>query len=131
MRVRTPFDFHSTAAAVTEGVDLSGKRAIVTGGAAGIGLETSRALAAAGAEVVLAVRRPDAAEAVALQMRNDTRNNRIAVRPLDLSDLRSVAAFAEAWRGPLHMLVNNAGIMAVPELQKTPQGFELQFGTNY
>ena len=131
MRVRTTFGFHSTAADVTDGVDLSGKRAIVTGGAAGIGLETAQVLAAAGAEVTLAVRRPDAAETVASQMRMATGNPGIAVRPLDLSDLRSVAAFAEAWQGPLHILVNNAGIMAVPDLQKTPQGFELQFGTNY
>ena len=60
-RFTTPFGFHSTASEVIAGVDLTGKTAIVTGGAAGVGLETSRALAAAGAAVTLAVRRPDAA----------------------------------------------------------------------
>ena len=55
----------------------------------------------------------------------------ISVAPLDLADLRSVKAFADAWHGPLHILVNNAGIMAVPDRQETAQGFELQFGTNF
>jgi NAD(P)-dependent dehydrogenase (short-subunit alcohol dehydrogenase family) len=130
-RFTTPFGFHSTAAEVIDGVDLSGKRAIVTGGASGIGIETVRALASAGAAVTLAVRRPEAAEPVAAELRQSTGNAAIDFRTLDLSDLRSAASFAEAWEGPLHILVNNAGIMAVPELEKTPQGFEAQFGTNF
>src|SRR5690348_17258373 len=113
------------------GVDISGKRAIVTGGASGIGIETSRALAAAGASVSLAVRRPDAAEQIVEVLRQSTGNPRIDVKTLDLADLHSVKSFTDAWDGPLHILVNNAGIMAVPELEKTPQGFELQFGTNF
>ena len=127
----TPFGFHSTAADVMAGVDLTGKRAIVTGGAAGIGIETARALAAAGAAVTLAVRRPDAAEPTARALREATGNPAIEVRPLDLSDLRSVRSFSGAWQGPLHILINNAGIMAVPQLERTAQGFEAQFGTNY
>src|SRR6202166_3205005 len=127
----TPFGFHSTATEVAAGVDLTGKRVIVTGGAAGIGIETVRTLALAGAEITLAVRRPDAARPVAEELRQATRNAALEVRPLDLSDLRSVQSFVDDWTGPLHILVNNAGIMAVPELEKTPQGFELQFGTNY
>jgi NAD(P)-dependent dehydrogenase (short-subunit alcohol dehydrogenase family) len=127
----TPFGFHTSAAEVIAGVDLSGRRAIVTGGASGIGIETARALATAGAAVTLAVRRPDAAESVAAELRQSTRNNAIDVRTLDLADLRSVRKFTDAWDGPLHILLNNAGIMAVPQLEKTPQGFELQFGTNY
>jgi NAD(P)-dependent dehydrogenase (short-subunit alcohol dehydrogenase family) len=130
-RFITPFGFRSTASEVIAGVDLTGKTAIVTGGAAGVGLETSRALAAAGAAVTLAVRRPHAAESVAANLRASTGNQSINVRHLDLSDLRSVQTFADEWEGPLHILVNNAGIMAVPELEKTPQGFELQFGTNF
>jgi NAD(P)-dependent dehydrogenase (short-subunit alcohol dehydrogenase family) len=130
-RFTTPFGFHSRASEIVAEVDLTGKTAIVTGGAAGIGLETSRALAAAGAAVTLAVRRPDAAESVAANLRASTGNKSINVRPLDLSDLRSVQTFAEEWKGPLHILVNNAGIMAVPELEQTPQGFEIQFGTNF
>jgi NAD(P)-dependent dehydrogenase (short-subunit alcohol dehydrogenase family) len=127
----TPFGFHSTATEVAAGVDLTGKRVIVTGGAAGIGIETVRSLALAGAEITLAVRRPDAARPVAEELRKATGNAALEVRPLDLSDLRSVQSFVDDWTGPLHILVNNAGIMAVPELKKTPQGFELQFGTNY
>jgi NAD(P)-dependent dehydrogenase (short-subunit alcohol dehydrogenase family) len=127
----TPFGFHTTAAEVIAGVDLTGKRAVITGGAAGIGLETARALSTAGATVTLAVRRPEAAEAVAEELRQSTGNPAVDVKHLDLSDLHSVRAFTTAWKGPLHILINNAGIMAVPELEKTPQGFELQFGTNF
>lgn len=131
MRFTTPFGFASTAMQVAEGVDLAGRKAIVTGGGAGIGVETARALAAAGAEVTLAVRRPAAAESVAEELRQATGNKAIDVRLLDLADLASVRRFADDWNGPLHILVNNAGIMATPELQKTAQGHELQFGTNY
>ncbi|MBE1528985.1 NAD(P)-dependent dehydrogenase (short-subunit alcohol dehydrogenase family) [Sphingopyxis sp. OAS728] len=131
MTFSTPFNFHSTAAEVVRGVDLHGKRAIVTGGAAGIGVETSRALASAGAAVTLAVRRPEAAQPVADALRAATGNAAIDVRRLDLADLGSVKSFADDWHGPLDILVNNAGIMATPDLQKTPQGHELQFGTNY
>ena len=130
-RFTTPFGFHSTAADVIDGVDLTGKRAIVTGGAAGIGMETARALVTAGAAVTLAVKRPEEAKAVAEELRQSTAAPAVDVKPLDLSDLHSVRAFTTAWRGPLHILVNNAGIMAVPELGKTPQGFEFQFGTNF
>jgi NAD(P)-dependent dehydrogenase (short-subunit alcohol dehydrogenase family) len=73
----------------------------------------------------------EAAEPVAAELRQSTGNNAVDVRMLNLSDLRSVRAFAAGWSGPLHILVNNAGIMAVPELEKTPQGCELQFGTNF
>jgi NAD(P)-dependent dehydrogenase (short-subunit alcohol dehydrogenase family) len=130
-RFTTRFGFYSTAAEVMTGVDLAGKRAIITGGAAGIGFETACVLSIAGAAVTLAVRRPDAAEAVAEELRQSTGNPAVDVKHLDLSDRRSVRAFTTAWKGPLHILINNAGIMAVPELEKTPQGFELQFGTNF
>jgi NAD(P)-dependent dehydrogenase (short-subunit alcohol dehydrogenase family) len=128
---KTPFGFSSTVAEVIAGVNLQGKRAVVTGGGGGIGVETVRALAAAGAAVTLAVRRVEAAEPVAAELRQSTGNDAIDVRALDLSDLRSVKAFTDGWNGALHILINNAGIMAVPELEKTPQGFELQFGTNF
>jgi len=129
-RITTPFGFKSTASQVLQGVDLSGQRVIVTGGASGIGLETARALVNAGAEVTLAVRRPDAAWAVAQELRAGSRGE-VHVAALDLADLGSVRLFAAAWRGPLHMLVNNAGVMAIPALQTTPEGWELQFATNF
>jgi len=131
LRITTAFGFHSTAAEISAGVKLDGKRAIVTGGASGIGIETARALASAGAAVTLAVRRPDAAQFVAADLRRSTGNHQIEVKQLDLSDLRSVARFTDAWAEPLHVLINNAGIMAIPELQRSAQGFELQFGTNF
>ena len=130
-RFTTHFGFQSTAAEVIAGVDLTGRKAIVTGGAAGVGAETVRALAGAGAAVTMAVRRVDVAEPVAAELRQSAGNQAIDIKALDLSDLRSVKAFTDAWEGPLDILVNNAGIMAVPEIEKTPQGFELQFGTNF
>src|SRR5271154_7200972 len=129
--IATPVGFQTSAVDVLRGVDLRGKRALVTGGAARIGAATARALAGAGASVVLAVRRPDDATPVLEETRRAAGCPDISVAPLDLADLRSIKAFASAWRGPLHILVNNAGIMAVPDRQETVQGFELQFGTNY
>src|ERR1700692_733736 len=109
-RLTTPFGFHSTAPEVIAGVNLAGKRAIITGGAAGIGIETARALSAAGAAVTLAVRRPDAAESAAEELRQSAGNPAVDVKHLDLSDLRSVRAFTTGWKGPLHILINNARI---------------------
>ncbi len=121
----------STAAEVIQGIDLSGKRAVVTGAASGIGVETARALASSGAAVTLAVRNVTAGETVAEDIRLTTENSEIDVQYLDLADLASVKQFAENWTGSLDILVNNAGIMALPELKRSSQGFELQFATNH
>ncbi len=125
----TPFGFSSTTEDVLEGVDLTGKRAVVTGASSGIGVETARALASAGAEVVLAVRRngPETAALITEQ----TGNPLVSARHLELADPASVTAFVRDWTGSLHILVNNAGIMAVPERTLTPQGHEVQFATNF
>ncbi|GAA4752644.1 SDR family NAD(P)-dependent oxidoreductase [Nocardioides endophyticus] len=125
------FGFSSTVDEVVAGVDLSGRRAVVTGATSGIGVETARALALAGAEVTLAVRRPQAAHEIAAHLMAVTGNRCIEVAHLDLADLGSVDAFATAWVGPLHMLVNNAGIMALPEPEKSPAGWDLQLATNF
>ncbi|OBB17837.1 oxidoreductase [Mycobacteriaceae bacterium 1482268.1] len=127
----TPFGFESTSADVLAGVDLTGKTAIVTGASSGIGVETARALAAAGAAVTLAVRNPSEGERVAGGIRAGTGNPNVIVGAVDLGDLSSVAAFVRAWRGPLDILVNNAGVMAVPELTLASSGHELQFATNH
>ncbi|MEV4621486.1 SDR family NAD(P)-dependent oxidoreductase [Asanoa sp. NPDC049573] len=111
------FDARSTAAEVVAGIDLSGQRAVITGGASGIGRETARALAAAGAEVTIAVRDPK-------------RTAGFTVERLDLADLDSVRAFAGRWEGPLHILVNNAAVTGPPR-SRTAQGWELQFGANH
>src|SRR5215469_14690781 len=130
LRITTPFGATSTADDVIAGVDLTGKRAIVTGSSSGIGKETARALASAGAEVTLAVRNRDRGRAAAEAIVASTGNQRVRVAPLELSERRSVSAFVAAWRGPLHILVNNAGIMATPE-QRTAEGWEMQFATNH
>nr|WP_167507774.1 SDR family NAD(P)-dependent oxidoreductase [Rhizobium glycinendophyticum] len=131
MSFQIPYGFPSTADEVLSGVDLSGKTMIVTGGASGIGIETVKSLAAAGASVTIAARRTDAAEEVARIIRANTRNGQIDVRPLDLSDLTSVRRFIKNWESPLHALINNAGIMALPDLQRTVEGCEMQFATNF
>ncbi|MEU7871361.1 SDR family NAD(P)-dependent oxidoreductase [Dactylosporangium sp. NPDC049140] len=125
MLITTPFGAGSTAAEVLAGVDLAGRRAVVTGGASGIGVETARALAGAGAEVTLAVRDTAEGERVAAEL-----TGAVHVAPLDLADQASVRKFAEAWEGPLHILVHNAGVMARP-LGRSPEGWELQFATNH
>ena len=130
-RITTPFGFSSTAAEVIAGVDLSGNRAIVTGASSGIGVETARALADAGAAVTLAVRNTEAGERVAAEIRDSTGNSAVTVGALDLSDLTSARAFAAAWSGPLDILVNNAGVMAIQELTISASGHEMQFATNH
>jgi NAD(P)-dependent dehydrogenase (short-subunit alcohol dehydrogenase family) len=129
-RFVTPFTAASTAADVVAGVDLTGRRAIVTGGASGIGIETARALAGAGAEVTIAVRNVGDGARVADDLIAATGNKGIQVGYLDLADRASVAAFVAGWDGPLHILVNNAGVMAAP-LARTPEGWEMQFATNH
>ncbi|MGW5058570.1 SDR family NAD(P)-dependent oxidoreductase [Streptomyces sp. NPDC004096] len=128
--ITTPFGFSSTAAEVAEGIDLTGRRAVVTGASSGIGAETARALAGTGAEVTLAVRDTAAGERVAKEITATTGNQEVRVTHLDLTDPASAAAFAAAWRGPLYVLVNNAGVMACPE-RYTDQGREWQFATNH
>jgi NAD(P)-dependent dehydrogenase (short-subunit alcohol dehydrogenase family) len=128
-RITTPFTATSTAADVVAGIDLTGTRAVVTGGASGIGIETARALAGAGAAVTVAVRNTEAGDRTAADIAAST-GRTVTVAPLDLADRASVAAFVEAWEGPLHLLINNAGVMSAPET-RTPEGWELQFATNH
>ena len=128
--ITTHFGFSSTAAEVAEGITLAGKRAIITGSSSGIGLETARVLARAGADVTLAVRDIDAGARVAAAIMVTTGSDHIHVSRLDLVDRPSIEAFVAAWHGPLHVLVNNAGIMACPET-RTPEGWEVQFATNH
>lgn len=124
------FNAMSTASEVVAGIDLVGKAAVVTGGSSGIGVETARALAQAGAAVTLAVRNVGVGERVAADLRAGTGSAEVEVRALDLADLDSVAAFVAGWQGPLHILINNAGVMDLPE-RRTPQGWEYQFATNH
>jgi NAD(P)-dependent dehydrogenase (short-subunit alcohol dehydrogenase family) len=130
-RVTSPFGFESTAAEVIAGIDLHDRRALVTGAASGIGVETARALASAGAETVIAARDLAAAERAAAGIRATTGNPAVSVARLDLLDRGSVDQLIRDLAGPLHILVNNAGVMAIPELRRSPEGHELQFATNH
>jgi NAD(P)-dependent dehydrogenase (short-subunit alcohol dehydrogenase family) len=128
--ITSTFSRHSTAVDVIAGIDLSGHRAVVTGANSGIGVETARALASAGAQVTLAVRNVEAGRRVAASIQEQTAKADIVVEPLELDDRGSVQAFVKRWRGPLNILVNNAGVMAEP-LRRTEEGWEHQFATNY
>jgi NAD(P)-dependent dehydrogenase (short-subunit alcohol dehydrogenase family) len=127
------YGFETTTDEVIAAVDLSGKVAIVTGASAGIGVETARALAAAGARVVLAARNAERTREAADSIRARVPGARLEVGMLDLTSLASVRAFA-AWyldaHDELQLLINNAGVMYTP-FEHTAEGFELQFGTNH
>jgi NAD(P)-dependent dehydrogenase (short-subunit alcohol dehydrogenase family) len=129
-RITSEFGARSTAREVAAGHDLSGVSAIVTGAASGIGVETARALAEQGADVLLAVRNTEAGQTIADEI-NGAGKGKASVGRLDLSDLSSVAAFAGSWGDkPLNILINNAGVMACP-LAYTAQDLEMQIGTNH
>src|SRR3954468_7520452 len=129
-RITTPFGRTTTAAEVIAGVDLGGKRAVVTGGASGLGEETARVLASAGADVTIAVRNLQAGTQAAGRIIGSSNNLSVHVSLLDLADQRSVKAFVAEWEGPLDILVDNAGVMANPET-RTAEGWEIQFATNH
>lgn len=126
--IRSRFGAGSTATDVAAGRDLGGKTILVTGGASGLGLETSRALAGAGADLFVAVRDPGAARAAVEDL-----GGRVTVLPLDLTDAASIAACAGAFldaRPRLDVLICNAGISYTPQ-SHLPNGWELRFATNH
>jgi NAD(P)-dependent dehydrogenase (short-subunit alcohol dehydrogenase family) len=118
------FGAQSTAAEVVDGIDLSGKLAVITGGYSGVGIETTRALVNAGASVVVPARRPDHARGELEGIEN------VEVGELQLDDQDSVRAFAERFDRPIDLLINNAGVMASPLFRVGP-GWEGQFATNH
>ena len=127
------FDGASTTDQVIEGISLKGKLAVVTGASSGLGQETSRVLAAAGATVLMVARNEDALEGVAQEIRQQHPEAQLLTQIMDLADLNSVrsAAMAILQRtDEIQLLINNAGVMACP-LMRTAQGFEMQFGTNH
>ncbi|MGH6657357.1 MAG: oxidoreductase [Actinocrinis sp.] len=110
----------------TDLADLTGKTAVVTGANSGVGLATARALAAAGARVVFAVRSVEKGRAAA-----GATPGRTEVRALDLASLDSVRQFAARWNDPIDLLINNAAALAPSQPRRTADGFELQFGTDH
>ncbi|MDB1087311.1 SDR family NAD(P)-dependent oxidoreductase [Streptomyces sp. ACA25] len=126
-KIGSGFGARTTAEEVLRGIDLSGKLALVTGGYSGLGLETTRALAGAGARVVVPARRPDVARKALAGIGG------VEVDELDLADLESVRGFAERFLATgrdLDLVINNAGIMACPETRVGP-GWEAQFAVNH
>ncbi|WP_144720289.1 SDR family oxidoreductase [Agrococcus jejuensis] len=114
--------------------DLTGRRALVTGGSDGMGLALAERLARAGADVLLPVRNPAKGEAAVARIRAAVPDARLALHALDLSSLDSVAALGRALAEagePIHMLIGNAGVMTPPERRTTADGLELQLGTNH
>ena len=125
--------FETTTEQVLEGIDLSGRRALVTGASGGLGAETARALASRGAAVTLTARNLEKGEGVAESIRHSTGNPNLDVRELELLSPDSVRAFAKGWladHDELNILVNNAGVMACP-LERNALGWEMQFATNH
>ena len=110
---------------------FAGRTALVTGGNSGIGWHTALELARHGATVRLASRNAQRGAAAVSRIREQVPAADIEPVQLDLASLASIKALAYGWDGPLHLLVNNAGVMAPPELRTTEDGFELQFGTNH
>ena len=129
-RITSPFGADTTARELAAGHDLTGRTVIVTGAATGIGVETARALAEVGADVVIAARKPDLAQAAVDDIAKTARG-KVGWEMLDLSSLASVRDFARRWgERPLHILINNAGVMACPQ-DYTADGLEMQIGTNH
>ena len=127
------FGFDSTTDDVLEGIDLTGKRILVTGASAGLGVETARALAAHGASVSMTARDLTKGAAAMEEILTSVPDADLDLRQLDLADLASVRTFAHGFvedHPVLHVLIANAGVMACPE-GKTTDGFEMQFGTNH
>jgi NAD(P)-dependent dehydrogenase (short-subunit alcohol dehydrogenase family) len=127
--ITTRFTAASTATDVLAGIDLRGVRAVVTGASSGLGVETARALTAAGAQVILAVRNLATGDQAAQAIERST-TIRPAVRQLDLANRTSIESFLRVWNGPLHLLINNAGVVTAG-LERTNDGRELQFATNH
>lgn len=127
------FGPETTTTEVLEGVDLSGKTAVVTGASAGLGAETARSLARVGAHVVMAVRDADKGRSAAATIKDAVPDASLELGSVDLASLDSVRAFA-SWLLERHdrvdLLINNAGVMACP-LGRTAEGFEMQLGTNH
>ncbi len=127
------FDHESTTTDVLAGLDLSGRRFVITGTSAGLGEEATRAIAAAGGSVVMLARDPDANGEAMERVRAAVPDASLSLGQLDLADLSSVRRCARgliADGDPIDVLINNAGVMACPE-GRTADGFEMQFGTNH
>lgn len=133
MTNRNEFGHDTTTDEVLDGIDLTGKTVLITGGSSGIGTETARAMAAKGARIIFTGRDMEKGEAAVASIKASTGNDNIEVMSLDLASFASVRTFAEQFLAKydaINILINNAGIMACPQW-KTEDGYEMQFGTNH
>lgn len=133
MSSRADFDNATTADQVLEGIDLTGRKILITGGTSGLGAEAARAFASKGAQVILTARTVEKGEPVAERIRSAYPRARVQVFALELGDQASVkdaAAAVLAVHESIDVLVNNAGVMACPQ-GETKDGFELQLGVNH
>jgi len=127
------FSFESTTEDVLDGIDLTGRRFVITGAASGLGEESTRALAARGASILMLARDPQKNADAAGRVRAAVPDAELSFDTVDLADLASVRAFADRYLEsgqPIDVLMNNAGVMACP-FGHTADGFEMQFGTNH
>jgi len=132
MKTNRPiFGFHTTASQIVSGLNFSGRRMVITGGASGLGYETARALASIGIDITLAVRNLEAGQRAAAEISAATGNPRVRAAPLDLGDRASIDAFVAAWDGPLNALINNAAVMALPDHTLNQDGWETHFAVNH
>ena len=123
-----PFGRETTAEEIARSADLRGQLAVLTGASSGIGVETARGLALAGADIVLGVRDVAAGEAVARDLAPEA-TGEVRVLALDLRELASVAAFADGITGPVDLLIANAGVSKTPDAH-LPNGLDVRFATN-
>jgi NAD(P)-dependent dehydrogenase (short-subunit alcohol dehydrogenase family) len=129
----TTYGAHTTTDEILDGVDLAGRRFVITGASGGLGEESTRALASAGAHVTMLARDGEKNQAAAERIRARVPDARLELGLVDLSSLASIRAFSDdylAGHDAIDVLVNNAGVMACPP-GRTADGFELQFGTNH
>lgn len=133
MTERSEFGFETTADEVLDGIDMTDRRVLITGGASGLGQETARAMAKRGALIIIAARDLEKGRTAREDILSTLPEASIEVRKLDLADLSSIREFTDEFRRDhdrLDLLINNAGVMACPR-GKTKDGFEMQFGTNH
>ncbi len=127
------YDAETTTDQILDGVDLTGRRVVVTGASSGLGEESARALSAAGATVTMLARNPEKNEAAAARVRDAVPDAQLELGTVDLADLSSIRSFADGYladHDAIDVLINNAGVMVCP-FGRTADGFEMQFGTNH
>jgi NAD(P)-dependent dehydrogenase (short-subunit alcohol dehydrogenase family) len=130
---RTKFNNETTTSDVLEGIDITGRKVLITGGSSGLGTQTALALASKGAHVIITARDMEKVNKIVEDIKKSSKNEFVEAYFLELDSFKSIREFVDAFKekhDSLDILINNAGIMACPH-SKTQDGFEMQFGTNH